>query len=67
MKIDLVKLVKIVLRKDVLDAIDSAVMTVEAVNSTKEYKYKDKVDKTLQGASKALQVVRIIKGLVGSK
>ena len=64
MKIDLGKLVKLVLRKDVLDAVDSAVMTVEAVNSTKEYKHKDKVEKVAVGASKAVTALRVLSGLV---
>lgn len=68
MKLDLIKVLKVVGKATAyLDVAEKAVEAAEGFNSDKVYKHKDKVDKTLQGASKALQVVRIIKGLVGSK
>lgn len=68
MKLDLIKVLKVVSKATAyLDVAEKAVEVAEGFNSDKVYKHKDKVDKTLHGASKALSVVRVIKGLVGSK
>lgn len=40
----------------VVDAVGKVVSIAKAVNSTKEYKHKDKVDKALSGAATALDV-----------
>lgn len=64
MKLDLIKAAKAL---KYLGVAERAVEVLEASNSTKVYKHKDKVDKVLQGAAKALSVVRIVKGIVGSK
>ena len=45
-----------------VDVAKRAVEVLEAYNSSKVYKHKDKVGKVLQGASKALSVVQVVKG-----
>lgn len=45
------------------DVAKRAVEVLEAYNSSKVYKHKDKVDKVLQGAYKALSVVQVVKGI----
>ena len=68
MKIDLIKVLKVVSKATAyLDVAEKAVEAAEGFNSDKVYKHKDKVDKVLQGAAKALSVVRIVKGIVRSK
>lgn len=53
-KINLVKVAEVV------GTLKVAVNGAKAVNSTQEYKHKDKVDKTLSGASKALETVSVV-------
>lgn len=60
MKIDLLKIGKAL---QYLGAAERAVEVATDLNADKVYKHKDKVDKTLQGASKALSAVRVVVGL----
>lgn len=45
---------------EVVGTLKTAVNGAKAVNSTQEYKHKDKVDKTLSGASKALETASVV-------
>lgn len=47
----------------VVDAVERTVSVVEALNGVSEYKGKDKVEKGLVGAKKAVQVGKVLKGL----
>ena len=47
----------------VVDAVERTVSVVEALNDVSAYKGKDKVEKGLVGAKKAVQVGKVLKGL----
>lgn len=47
----------------VVDAVERTVSVVEALNDVSEYKGKDKIEKGLVGAKRAVQVGKVLKGL----
>lgn len=57
------ELLKRVQFSKVVDAVERTVSVVEALNDVSEYKGKDKVEKGLVGAKKAVQVGKVLKGL----
>ena len=57
------ELLKRVQFSKVVDAVERTVSVVEALNNVSEYKGKDKVEKGLNGAKKAVQVGKVLKGL----